>query len=128
VHGVLPAELINLTPSPSTAPFWEATAEHRLVVPRCTACGTYRLPPAPFCPACRTQDVEWIEQPGDGTIYAFTIIRHAVIPPVADALPLIAVIVELPGTGGCRLVGNVVDAEPDAVAIGLPVRVAWYDV
>jgi hypothetical protein len=41
---------------------------------------------------------------------------------------LIAAVVELPGTDGCRLIGNVVDAQPDAVAIGLPVRVDWYDV
>ena len=50
---------------------------------------------------------------GDGEIYSFTVIRHAVIPPVADALPLVAAVVELPDTGGCRLVGNVVDCEPD---------------
>ena len=62
------------------------------------------------------------------TIYSFTVIRHAVIPPVADALPLVAVIVELPDTGGCRIVGNLVDAAPETVRIGLPVRIDWYDV
>ena len=50
------------------------------------------------------------------------------IPPVAEALPLVAAVVELPDTGGCRLVGNVVDGEPDAIAIGLPVTLDWYDV
>jgi uncharacterized OB-fold protein len=125
---VLPADLIVLKPDPWTEPYWRATAEHRLVLPRCTACGTYRFPPTPFCFACRAQAVEWVEQSGNGEIYSFTVIRHAVIPPVAVALPLIAAVVELPDTGGCRIVGNVVDAEPDAVAIGHPVRVDWYDV
>jgi uncharacterized protein len=112
LKGVPPADVIELSPSPSTLPFWEAAAEHRLVVPRCTACGTYRLPPSPFCWNCRVQDVEWIEHDGNGTIYSFTIIRHAVIP----------------GTNGCRLIGNVVDVEPEVVSIGLPVTLDWYDV
>ncbi len=128
MNGVLPAELIQLTPSPSTEPFWRATAEHRLLLPRCTACRTYRFPPTPFCFACRAQEVEWVEHSGDGHIYSFTVIRHAVIPPVADALPLVAVIVELPDTGGCRVVANLVDAAPETVRIGLTVRIDWYDV
>jgi uncharacterized OB-fold protein len=65
---------------------------------------------------------------GRGEIYSYTVVRHAVIPDVRDALPVIAAIVELPGTNGCRLVGNVVDCEVADVAIGQPVTVDWYDV
>jgi hypothetical protein len=128
MNGVLPADLIVLKPDPWTEPYWRATAEHRLVVPRCTACGTYRFPPTPFCFNCRTQEVDWVEHDGAGEIYSFTVIRHAVITPVADSLPLVAAVVELPGTGGCRIIGNVVDVDPEAVTIGMPVRVDWYDV
>lgn len=128
MRGVLPPDVINLTPNQWTEPFWAAAAEHRLVVPRCTECGTHRLPPAPFCWRCRAQDVEWDERPLHGTLYSFTVIRHAVIPDVRDALPLIAAVVELPGTGGCRLVGNVVDCEPADVRIGVAVEIDWYDV
>jgi uncharacterized OB-fold protein len=128
MRGVPPADVIGLSPSPSTRPFWEAAARHRLVLPRCTTCGTFRLPPSPFCWKCRAQDVEWVDHDGAGTVYSFTVIRHAVIPQVRDALPLIAAVVELPGTGGCRLIGNVVDCEPQAVRIGAPVTLDWYDV
>ena len=128
MRGVPPADVIVLTPSPSTEPFWRAAAEHRLVVPRCTACGTFRLPPTPFCWKCRAQDVEWTPHDGRGEVYSFTVIRHAVIPQVADALPFVAAVVELPGTGGCRLIGNVIDCEPDAVRIGAAVTLDWYDV
>ena len=86
------------------------------------------MPPAPFCFNCRAQEVEWIDHDGAGEIYSFTVIRHAVIPQVAEALPFVAAVVELPGTGGCRLVGNVVDCDPGAVRIGLPVTLDWYDV
>jgi uncharacterized OB-fold protein len=125
---VPPADVIALTPSPSTEPFWVAAAEHRLVLPKCTACGTFRFPPAPFCWRCRAQDVEWIEQDGRGAVYSFTVIRHAVIPQVAEALPYIAAVVELPRTDGCRVIGNIVDCDPGDVAIDAAVTLDWYDV
>lgn len=128
MRGVPPADVIWLAPSPSTQPFWDAAAEHRLVLPRCTNCGKYRMPPAPFCWNCRAQDVEWLDNIGDGIIYSFTVIRHAVIPPVRDALPFVAAVVELPGTNGCRLIGNVIDCNPEDVAIGRKVTLDWYDV
>ena len=128
MRGVPPADVIVLTPSVFTLPFWEATAEHRLVLPRCTACGTYRMPPSPFCWKCRAQGVDWVEHDGAGTVYSFTVIRHAVIPDVKEGLPYIAAVVELPGTNGCRLIGNIVDCEPEIVHIGAPVTLDWYDV
>jgi len=128
MRGVPPADVIQLSPSPSTEPFWAAAAEHHLVVPRCVSCRTFRFPPTPFCWKCRAQDVDWIEHDGRGAIYSFTVIRHGVIPQVKDALPFIAAVVELPGTNGCRLIGDVIDAEPDDVRIGAPVAVDWYDV
>ena len=69
-----------------------------------------------------------MDHDGHGAVYAFTVIRHAVIPQVAEALPFVAVVVELPGTGGCRVVGNVVDCDPADIRIGLPVTLDWYDV
>jgi uncharacterized OB-fold protein len=41
---------------------------------------------------------------------------------------VVAAVVELPGTDGCRVLGNVVDVEPEEVKIGLPVTLDWYDV
>jgi uncharacterized OB-fold protein len=128
MKGVLPPDVIALTMNPSTEPFWKAAAEHRLVIPRCTACGTFRLPPTPFCHRCRAQEVDWVEHDGAGELYSFTVIRHAVIPTVADALPVIAAVVELPGTGGCRLIGNLVDCDAADVRIGRRVTLDWYDV
>ena len=87
MQGVLPKDIIELTPNVYTEPYWLATAEHRLILPKCTTCGTYRFPPGPFCWNCRAQEVEWVEHDGTGTIYSFTIVRHPVIPEVAEALP-----------------------------------------
>lgn len=128
MHGVPPAEIINIMTNVWTEPYWAATADHRLALPRCASCGEFRFPPTPFCPSCSSQDVAWVDHDGHGTIYSFTVVRHAVIPDVAAALPFVAAVVELHGTNGCRLVANIVDAAPEDVSIGQEVIVDWYDV
>ena len=51
--GLLPSEFVSFVANPATEPFWAAAAEHRLVLPRCTNCATFRFPPAAFCWVCR---------------------------------------------------------------------------
>jgi uncharacterized OB-fold protein len=132
LRGVLPPEVVSIMANVWTEPFWAAAQEHRLVLPRCTTCAAMRFPPGPFCHQCRAQEVEWIEHDGRGEIYSFTVIRHAVIPDVKAALPLVAAVVELRDGGGVRVIGNIVDVDvdddPTAVAIGRPVEIDWYDV
>jgi uncharacterized OB-fold protein len=121
----LPADVAELHYDAWTEPFWQSTRVERLSVPRCTTCGSFRLPPAPFCHVCRQQEVEWITLSGRGTIYTFTVIRHAVIPMAKDAIPYVIAVISLDGAPGARLLGNIVDAEPETVKIGAAVEVAW---
>ncbi len=123
-----PEELIHLTPDVFTKPFWDAAAAHRLVVPKCTACGTFRLPPSAFCWVCQAQDVEWVEHDGAGAVYSFTIIHHPLLPELSDSVPYVPAVVELPGTNCCRLVGALQDVHLDAVHVGLAVELVWRDV
>jgi uncharacterized OB-fold protein len=123
-----PEELIHLVPDVFTKPFWEAAAEHRLVIPRCTTCETYRLPPSAFCWHCRAQDVDWVEHDGRGAVYAFTVVHHPILPDLADSVPYVPAVVELPGTGGCRLVGALQGIDVEDVRIGMEVELVWRDV
>ncbi|HEX3842122.1 MAG TPA: Zn-ribbon domain-containing OB-fold protein [Acidimicrobiales bacterium] len=126
--GALPVDLAELHPDPWTAPFWAAAAEHRLVCARCADCGTYRMPPTAFCHVCRSQELTWVELPGTGSVYTFTIVRHPVIPEVRASVPYVLAVIELDGAPGARLVANVLEVDPLAVHIGMPVTVAWDDV
>jgi uncharacterized OB-fold protein len=128
VFPEMPDFMANIAPDVWTAPFWEAAGEHRLVAPRCVACGAFRMPPGPFCWQCRTQAVDWVELSGRGTVFTFIIARRALIPQLADAVPNVVAVVDLDGAPGCRLVGNVLGIEPEAVSIGLPVVVEWDDI
>ena len=48
-RGTFPAMMKDPFADALTQPFWDAAAEGRLVAPRCTVCGTFVLPPQPFC-------------------------------------------------------------------------------
>jgi len=104
--------------------FWTAAADNRLVAQRCLRCHEFHHPPRPMCPNCHSLDHEWVELMGTGTLYSYAILHHPKHP--AFTYPLIAALVEL--DEGIRLVSNLVDVEPDAVEIGMPLRVAFAPV
>lgn len=129
-RGVFPSILTETRADATTQPFWDAAKEDRLVAPKCTTCGTFRLPPAPFCFECRAQDVEWVELPGTGTVYTFTVVRHPLHPDLANACPYVSGVVELDGTqgAGARMLVNIVDCDPEEITIGTRVGIVFEHV
>jgi uncharacterized OB-fold protein len=125
---VPPAELIHINPDRWTAPFWEAAAQHRLVCPRCGNCGTFRMPPSPFCPRCRAQEVDWHQVSGHGTVFTYTIVTHPVMPVLRECVPYAVAVVTLPDAGNVRLLGNVVGMDSGDLVVNLPVKVQWADI
>lgn len=125
--GVFPALLRHSYADESTKPFWDAALEGRLVSSRCTNCGTFVLPPTPYCFVCQHHEFEWVELPGTGTIYSFTVVRHALAPDLANAVPYVSGVIELDGTqgAGTRMITNIVDCDPETVAIGDRVEVVF---
>ena len=122
-----PPDLFKLATNAWTQPFWDAAAQHRLVVAQCGTCGTCRMPPTPFCPACQSQQIDWKTLTGLGEIYTYTIVDRAILPGMADHLPYVPAVITLEGGGGVRLISNVVDVELADLAIGMPVQVVWDD-
>ncbi|HKA14501.1 MAG TPA: Zn-ribbon domain-containing OB-fold protein [Myxococcota bacterium] len=116
-------------PSPvadaTTLPWWQAAAEHRLVVQRCTSCGHTRLPPAPVCPACRSTQSEWQTVSGRGELYTYTVVHRPIA--AGQPLPTVIAVIALEDAGGVRIISNIVGADPAAVRIGMPVELVWED-
>jgi hypothetical protein len=109
----------------TTVPFWEAAAEHRLVVQRCSDCEHTRHPPAPLCPECRSFESDWKELSGRGEVYTYTTVHR---PIAADQqLPFVIAIIALEDSGGLRMMSNLVDVSPEDVEIGMPVELVWED-
>jgi uncharacterized OB-fold protein len=114
--------------SRETLPWWQAAAEHRLVVQTCAACATPRHPPGPMCPHCRSTDARWQELPGTGTVYSYTVVHQAFLPALAAHLPYIVAVLELDGAPGVRFISNLVDVDANGVHVGLRVELVWDDI
>jgi len=125
--GVFPTILAETHADQWTQPFWDAARADRLSVPRCTTCGTFRLPPSAYCFNCQQRGIDYVELPGTGTIYSFTVVRHPLHPDLAGACPYVSAVVELDGTqgAGARMLVNVIDCDPDAVRIGDRVEIVF---
>jgi uncharacterized OB-fold protein len=114
-------------PDDDTKPFWDGCKRHELLLQRCASCGRLRFTPRHLCPACRSDACEWVPASGRGTIYSMVVCHPTVLPAFADRAPYAVVLVELEEDPSLRLVGNVLDASPETLEIGMPVRVDFQD-
>nr|WSY53509.1 OB-fold domain-containing protein [Streptomyces sp. NBC_00886] len=107
------------------AGFWEGVERHRLLIQRCTHCGTLRHPWLPGCNACGGLDWDTVEASGEGTVYSYVVMHHPSFP--AFDPPYAVGLIEL--AEGVRIVSNVVGMPYDKVRVGLPVRLEFqrYD-
>ena len=110
-------------PSKETRPFWEATRAKKLVMPRCTSCGTFRFPVSRHCRACGKEGHEWVEVSGRGKIFTFVTYHRHYHPGFANELPYVVGLVEL--EEGPRIISNIVGVAPEAVRCDMPVAVRF---
>jgi uncharacterized OB-fold protein len=106
-----------------TRPYWENARAGRLVVQRCGACGQRWHPPLPSCPHCHSRDLGWQPVSGHGTVYTYTVVRHATHAALAGRVPYVVAIVEL--AEGPRIVTGIAGCDPGDVRGGMPVRVRF---
>jgi hypothetical protein len=116
-------------PDEQSAPFWAAAAEHRLVLARCSRCGTLAHPPDVICPSCHHTDPEftWEEVSGRGTVCSWTVLHQSFVPGFDDLLPLVLVDARLEGTDDLRLIGRLVDGPSAPLQLGDAVNVVFED-
>jgi uncharacterized OB-fold protein len=96
-------------------PFWEALDDGRLLLPRCDHCDHVVWYPRQFCPVCHTMGVTWFEAGGGGSVYSFTVARQG-FGEWKPFVPYVIAYVEL--DEGPRVMTNIVDCDPDTLAIG----------
>lgn len=116
-----------LRPRPAITPdnaFWfDGARAHRLLIQRCTSCGTLRHPPAPGCGLCRSLEWDTVDSSGRGVLYSFVVVHH----PRVDSFdyPLLVGLVEL--EEGTRVVANLDGIAPEELKIGLPLVATFVD-
>jgi uncharacterized OB-fold protein len=108
-------------------PFWEATRQRRLQLPRCDHCGTFHTYFEPWCSQCGKEGVHWEQLSGRGRIWANCKFHKMYFPGFEG--PYNVAMVEL--EEGPRLMTNIVGLARDALdemPIGLEVQAVFEDV
>src|SRR5688572_4428964 len=93
--------------------FYGWCKKHELRFQRCQSCATWRHVPRELCASC-------------GSLLPWTVAVRAMHPAFQDAVPYAPVVVEM--EEGVRILSRVTDCPPDALAVGMPVTVAFDDV
>ena len=103
--------------TPVTAPFWEALQQERVLIQRCADCGTWIFYPRSNCSSCLSENLEWEEVSGEGTLYTYTFTRQPTAPHFADEVPQAIAVIEL--DEGVRLTSTLIhDAQLDRLKVG----------
>jgi uncharacterized OB-fold protein len=102
--------------------FWAGVREHRLLLQRCTGCGTLRHPPSPMCGRCHATTWDTQEAQGTGTVHSWIVSRH---PSGDDEDARVVVLVDL--AEGLRFVANLVDTPFDEVRNEMPVELCFRE-
>ena len=97
--------------------WWEQAAQGKLVIQRCASCGALRHPPRPMCDQCHSNDWDFIEASGRGTICSYTVLHYPEFP--GYEYPLVIVLVDL--EEGTRITAQLTGCEPDEVDFGMAV-------
>ena len=120
----LPAPL----PSPDGTHYWAAAAEDRFELQYCEACGSYQFPPGHLCRNCGADGLTWRAASGRGHIHTFSIVHRAPLPAFRAHVPYVVALIDL--AEGPRMMSQILDADPEALAVGLSVSVdfaAWSE-
>ena len=108
--------------TPVTQPFWDATAEGRLILPQ-RGDGAYFWYPRVLAPGTLQEGWAWAPASGRGTVYSFTIDRRGTAAAFANDVPYVIAIVEL--EEGPHFTTNIVACPIDEVRIGMAVTAVF---
>ncbi len=109
-----------------TAAFWEGGADGVLRIHRCHACATWFHPPAPVCPTCLSLDVGPEPTSGRATVEGFSVNVQPWAPDME--VPYVVAIVSIDDAAGVQLTTRLIDVDPAAVRVGMPVEVSFLAV
>ena len=101
--------------------YWEGAGRGELVLQRCRDCHVVQHRPRGLCVSCLSSGIEHFVATGRGEVYTYSIVRQNQMPTFRNALPYVVAYVQL--EEGPQILSNIVGCDPEAVSIGMPVRV-----
>ena len=113
------------TVNADSAPYWAAAKEERLIIQKCRACDHLFFLPGHLCPSCWSDEKDWVDTEGTGTVHSFSIIRRAPLPSYREDVPYVVALVDL--TEGPRMLCNIVGDGGLDVDIGSAVTLCFEE-
>jgi uncharacterized OB-fold protein len=114
----------------TSASFYQALCDKRLIGTRCQECQTVYVPPRQVCLHCHSRDVEWVEVKGEGILVAYTTIAVGTSPMVAQGYDrnrhyCCGIVALAEGPRLCALIIGADAQKPASIKIGTAVSVAF---
>jgi hypothetical protein len=110
---------------PPARPFWAAAARGELALPRCDGCRRLVWYPDGTCRRCGGGDFTWTAVSGRGRLFSWSVVHRAFIPEFAGSVPYVSALVTPDEDAAVRIVTRIVDCEPAALRIDMPVHVVF---
>jgi uncharacterized OB-fold protein len=121
----LPEQLILPALTPENRAFF-TSGELRLQ--RCRACAAVQHPPGEVCHHCQAIEFDYVAARPHGVVESFTIVHHATNPLLKQVVPYNVALISLRDYPQVRIIGNVIDAAPEQMRIGMAVTCTWAEV
>ena len=110
------------TPSPASAPYWDAAQRGELVFQRCDECGAIALRPSKMCASCLGHSLSWAPSAGLGRLYSWTVVWRPQHP--SFQVPYVPAIIAL--DEGWFMMSAVVGCEPDELEADMGLAVEFH--
>ena len=101
-----------------TKVYWDAAKKGKLLVKACRSCLRMHYYPRAHCPHCLSDDTDWTEVSGKGTIYTYSVMRRADKPYVIAYVTL---------DEGVTMLTNIVECNADTIDVGHAVEVVFRE-
>lgn len=99
--------------------YFDAASEGRLLVKRCRDCGQHHHYPRSICPHCASDQTEWTQASGRGSIYSFAVAGQA------NGAAHVLAYVTLDDCSRVTLLTRIVTDAPESLCIGGPVQAVF---
>src|ERR1700678_2418552 len=116
------AEEVRLNPDET---YWNYVGNGEIRVQQCASCGQRGFPRSEVCHVCLSEESSWEQIELGGTLVSFFVVRYPAR--AREELPVPCVVGHADLDAGARFSANVLDISPDAVAIGMRLRLELRD-
>ena len=108
-----------------TREFWAAAARGQLMITRCDRCARFVWYPESPCRYCGGARLTWTQVSGRGTLFSWSVVRHAWVPQFAAQVPFVSGLIALDEDPAVRLVSYIVDCAPSDLRCDMPVHAVF---